>query len=289
MIPLGHWCHPTHQRHKYVYNKTNDTIVESFTNGNLYEYAHRDGVTRYSQVFLFSKSLFSLPKHVVPTTYREKIGDKYFNLLWSIFDRGNELSITIVACSVMGHQENKKEKLNIYERLNVKCDRRSKRFRRKLESGEIHHQPTYFGDAHWCATLGRLRLSYRLTDGLNEHILGQKLVNKMITRQEITRSAIPLVTWKSIEGASKMQSAGDRLWLTKFVSGFAAFATQIKYRHQRRKSESQKEYDEDNSRWKSDLCPICKFERETKFHVLTCTSKRMSRCRKKQNHTLSTW
>ena len=156
MIPLGHWCHPTHQRHKYVYNKTNDTIVESFTNGNLYEYAHRDGVTRYSQVFLFSKSLFSLPKHVVPTTYREKNGDKYFNLLWSIFDRGNELSITIVACSVIGHQENKKKKLNIYERLNVRCDIRSKRFRRKLENGSIQHQPIYFGDTHWCSTLGRL-------------------------------------------------------------------------------------------------------------------------------------
>ena len=143
---------------------------------------------------------------------------------------------------------------------------------------------TYLGDNHWCVTLGRLRHSYRIIDGVNEHILGQKLVNKMISRQEIAKQTVPLVNWISMEGASKMQTAGEKLWLTKFVSGFAAFATQMTYRHQKKKSESQKEFDEDNSRWKCDLCPVCKLERETRFYVLTCTSKRMTRCRKKQNH-----
>ena len=67
-MPLGHWLHPTHQLHKFVYNTTHDTIIETFKNGNLYEYARRDGITRFSQVFLFSGALHSLPENVLPTT-----------------------------------------------------------------------------------------------------------------------------------------------------------------------------------------------------------------------------
>ena len=67
-MPLGHWLHPTHQLHKFVYNTTYDTIIETLKNGNLYEYARRDGITRFSQVFLFSRALHSLPENVLPTT-----------------------------------------------------------------------------------------------------------------------------------------------------------------------------------------------------------------------------
>lgn len=69
----------------------------------------------------------------IQSEYRAKIGDKYFDLLWSIFYYREGLPITIVAHNVMGHQDNKKKKLNIYERLNVRCDTRSNHFRRQLD------------------------------------------------------------------------------------------------------------------------------------------------------------
>ena len=61
------------------------------------------------------------------------------------------------------------------------------------------------------------------------------------------------------------------------------------YRDQKRKTESQQEFDQDYRRWKCDLCPICKKTREDQFHVVTCMSKRSKRCRKRTHTTLSEW
>ena len=61
------------------------------------------------------------------------------------------------------------------------------------------------------------------------------------------------------------------------------------YRHQKKKSESQAEFDNDFRRWKDDSCPICKRERETKYHVLTCSSKRIIKLRIKTNNILANW
>ena len=86
--------------------------------------------------------------------YRAKVGDKYFDLLWAVFDARKQLKIKIQHKYVSGHQENKKKRLNLYERLNVECDTNSKLFRSKLADGTIEHCPTNFGTTHWSVTLG---------------------------------------------------------------------------------------------------------------------------------------
>ena len=225
----------------------------------------------------------------IKTEYRAKLSDKYFDLLWTTFDIRKSLKIKIQYKYVAGHQDDVKRNLNLYERLNVECDKRSKYFRTRLERGEIYHQPVYFGNTHWCATLYELRMSYSLKQSINDHILGTRLINKMITRGELTRFSVKVIDWDALDGASKMQTAGERLWLTKFVSGFAATAIQMKYRHQKKKGETQEIFDNDFRRWKEDLCPICKQERETKIHVLTCTSKRVTKLRNKTNNTIYSW
>lgn len=47
------------------------------------------------------------------------------------------------------------------------------------------------------------------------------------------------------------------------------------------------EFDNDFRRWRSDLCPICKLERETQHRVMCCTSKGMERIRRKEDRTFS--
>lgn len=96
----------------------------------------------------------------IQTIYRAKASDKSFDLLWAVHDLRKNLRIKIIAKQVAGHQENKKKKLNLYERLNVACDVRSKAFRRKLETGEIVHRPVSFGDNNWSVRLASVRLNY---------------------------------------------------------------------------------------------------------------------------------
>ena len=67
----------------------------------------------------------SLDKCVI-TSYRAKVSDKYFDLLWAAHDLRKAVSIKISPKHVTGHQDGKKRKLNLYERLNVECDTRSK-------------------------------------------------------------------------------------------------------------------------------------------------------------------
>ena len=83
-----------------------------------------------------------------------------------------------------------------------------------------------------------------------------------------------------------MQSTGDRLWLSKFVSGFVATAVQMTFRDQKKKKESQEEFGNDHRRWKSDLCPLCLKTKETIQHVLQCDCKQMAKCRKKTLTTI---
>ena len=70
-----------------------------------------------------------------------------------------------------------------------------------------------------------------------------------------------------MEGASKMQTSGEKLWLAKFVSGFVATAIQMTYRDQKRKKETQEEFENDYRRWKYDLCPVCKKESKTQYDI----------------------
>ena len=61
------------------------------------------------------------------------------------------------------------------------------------------------------------------------------------------------------------------------------------YRHQQKKSETDKQYQNDFRRWKSDLCPICKNERENQHHVMCCGLRRMKKYRAKTTTSLSQW
>ena len=223
------------------------------------------------------------------TSYRAKVSDKYFDLLWAAHDLRKAVSIKISPKHVAGHQDGKKRKLNLYERLNVECDTRSKNFRAKIENGDIIHEPVQFGYEHWSVALGQFRMSYGLKSSINEHVLGTKLINKMISRSDLTRQMVPMIDWDAMEGASKMQTSGERLWLAKFVSGFIATAIQMSYRDQKRKTETQEEFENDYRRWKCDKCPVCKKERETQYHILVCTSKRIYKRRMKTINDMSKW
>ena len=197
----------------------------------------------------------SLDKYII-TSYRAKVSGKYFDLLWAAFDFRKTLPIKIAPKYVADHQEGKKRKLNLYERLNVECDGRGKFFRQQLENGTIIHEPVHFGYDHWSVSLGAFRMSYGLKASIHEHVLGTKLINKMISRNDLTKQMVHLIHWAVMGGASQMQTSGERLWIANFVSAFVATAIQMKYRDQKKKAESQQDFDNDFLRWKCDLCPV---------------------------------
>ena len=88
---------------------------------------------------------------------------------------------------------------------------------------------------------------------------------------------------------AKLLPAGDKLRISKFVSGFCATASQMCYSDAKKKDENQEDYDKDYTKRKNDRCPMCKTERETSAHVLHCTHKRATRNRCRQIRDLSTW
>ena len=96
----------------------------------------------------------------VATKYRANVTDRYFDLLWATYDLRQHLRVKCIPKIVAGHQEGKKKKLNLYERLNVECDLRSKAFRRKIEEGAIRHKPKSFGFEQWHVTLFGIRVNY---------------------------------------------------------------------------------------------------------------------------------
>lgn len=60
-------------------------------------------------------------------------------------------------------------------------------------------------------------------------------------------------------------------------------------RDRKKKDEAQDVYDNDHKKWKSDMCPLCKAEREDSAHVLQCTHKRATRFRNRQIKDLHIW
>lgn len=110
---------------------------------------------RSGQITIACDNDSSLDK-CIRTKYRAKPTDSYFDLLWTAFDIRSDLRIRTIPKRVTGHQDGRKKKLGLFEQLNVLCDHQSKKFRTKLESGEVIHQPTSFGLEKWHATLGNI-------------------------------------------------------------------------------------------------------------------------------------
>ena len=66
--PLGNWSALSHQRHKFLYNLENSTILETHTNGTILEYNRVQGRTRQSNFYVFRNRLPSMPSECVPVT-----------------------------------------------------------------------------------------------------------------------------------------------------------------------------------------------------------------------------
>lgn len=220
---------------------------------------------------------------------RAKTTEAYYDIIWAIQELRKDLPFEIEAKIVAGHQEKKKKHLNRYERLNVEMDRKAKVFRRLLEKGKVQHKPTIISHHNWKVMLGKLHVSYNMEQSLRDHIQGTELINHLIRNQSLSIGAVQHVDWNAIKGGAKLPPAGDKLWISKFVSGFCGTASQMFLRDRKKKSEKQDEYDLDHRKWKSDKCPLCKEVRENTAHVLQCMGGKSQRNRLRQIKDLNTW
>ena len=220
---------------------------------------------------------------------RAKPTDAYYDLIWAIQELRKDVNFTVKAKNVAGHQEKKKKKLNIYEKLNVEMDKKAKEFRHLLEKGKVQHIPNIVSRTNWKVKLGNLYICYNMEQSLRDHVQGTELINHMIRKQILTRPAVKHIDWDAIKGSAKLLPAGDKLWISKFVSGFCGTAAQMYVRDRKKKSETQEQYDLDHSKWKSDQCPICKCERENTAHVMQCMHKKAYNNRIRQIKDLQLW
>ena len=220
---------------------------------------------------------------------RVKSTDAYYDLIWAIQEIRSSLKFRIEAKIVAGHQEKKKRHLNIYERLNIEMDCKAKAFRKLIEKGHVQHKPTIVSQHNWSLRIGSVYVSYNMEQSIRDHIQGTELINYLIRNQSMTMQAIPHVDRNAIKGGTKLLPAGDKLWISKFVSGFCATASQMCLRDVKKKDEKQEDYDTDYTKWKNDQCPLCKIERENSAQVLHCTHKRAVHNRSRQIRDLSIW
>ena len=128
-----------------------------------------------------------------------------------------------------------------------------------------------------------------MTLRIRDHVQGTEIINHLIRNDTLSRQAVQHIDWNAIKGGAKLLPAGDKLWMSKFASGFCATASQMCFRDVKKKDENQDEYDKDYTKWKSDRCPLCKTERENSAHVLQCTYKRATKNRLRQLRDMRTW
>ena len=188
-----------------------------------------------------------------------------------------------------GHREKETRKLTVLEKINIEMDKKAKAFRKQMKKGRIIHTPSHYGDSNWRLQLGDIRINNQLEMGLRDHIQGTLLVQHLLRKGHLNAAAVSQVDWNAIHGGSKLLPIGDRLWMTKYVSGFCPTARQMFFRDQKRKSETQEQFDQDFNRWKSPICPLCKLEEETSEHILQCTNRKMAAHRKKMRKELKVW
>ena len=172
--------------------------------------------------------------------------------------------------------------MTIYEQLNIEMDKKAKAFWRLIEKERVIHCPTIFSPHNRKIMLGNLHVSYNIEQSLRDHVQGTELINHLIRTNKLSRDAVRHIDWDAIKGGAKLLPAGDKLWMSKFVSGFCATASQMTLRDREKKSESQLQYDMDYLKWKNNAWPLCKEDRENTEHVLQCPHKRARRNRHRQ-------
>ena len=147
------------------------------------------------------------------TTYtRVKPSDAYFDLIWAIQDLRSQLKFKIHAQIVAGHQEKKKRRLSVYEKLNILMDKKAKAFRRSLEKGRHQHTPSIIDRKNWSLKLGNVHISYDIEQGIRDHVQGTEIINHLIRNDTLSRQAVQHIDW-----SAKLLPAGDKLWMSKFT------------------------------------------------------------------------
>ena len=200
---------------------------------------------------------------------------KYFDIIWSIQNVLRSLPITIISKRVKGHADKTKLVLNRFEKLNVLMDERAKEFRSQIEHSMISHSPTLLDPHQYSIWIHDHRVSCDIDYSIKSHIHGNKMKLKLDEKGDLSSAAFDLVDWYSIAGASKSLTISEKLWLTKFVSGFSPTASQMYYREcsKAKRKKHQKTVEEEintTAPWNDDTCPLCNIHRENTKHVLVC-------------------
>lgn len=185
-------------------------------------------------------------------------------------------------------------------------DRRAKQFRRQLEDGaEINHIE-HMGSRFYSIWIDNKRVSSKLELNIKDHVHGGAMKKKLIEKGDISAQGVTFIDWNAIGAAGKNLTAYEKLWVTKFSSGFCGTATHMHFRYiskqrQKEKDELAKldengnsngnniELNESLSQWTNDLCPLCAAERENTKHVLKCTHHDASFYRLQQFNSFSEW
>ena len=250
----------------------------------------------------------SLDAGTLPQT-NQKADQNYFDLIWEISSLLQKLPITIQKQNVKGHAEDFKPVLNRYEKLNILMDRKAKHFRKQFEDGTVTHHVSYLGARFYSIWIDNKRISSKLEYNIKDHIHGTAMRRKLVEKGDVLVEGIDMIDWEAIGMAGKHLTAYEKLWVTKFTSGFCGTATQMHYRYVSKKKKKEKEaldeldeneennteqqkdivIDQEVSQWTHNLCPLCSTVRENTKHVLICPQKEATFYRSQQFTIFSDW
>ena len=216
----------------------------------------------------------SLDKGATSTT-RLQVRNKHFDIFWATNEIRARLPIKIIPEQVTGHQDKKKKRKQMTrtEKLNCYVDAESKKYRQWLESDDTYLHSYSFGDNNWSAWIGDDKLYYDVRKTLVDHIQGTMIKQHIQQKHNLSAAIVEEIDWDSIERASKSLTITRKLWLLKYVSGFAPTASKMCQRGE----------------WEDDQCPICMCERETTSHIFTCTHQTSYDHRMKMILQFRTW
>ena len=99
-----------------------------------------------------------------------------------------------------------------------------------METNSLEHSPTHFEHTRYSIWIQNKRVGCNIADSIQMHIQGEAVKKKLIEKGDVSSNAIDLIDWFAIGGASKLLTMYEKLWVSKFVSGFSATASQMHYR-----------------------------------------------------------
>ena len=209
------------------------------------------------------------------TQFFPSVQHKHYDIIWAIHSIRNEFPIEIAFLHVKGHQDDEKnyQTLDRWGQLNVLADKEAKR-----QLSWYINNPDYDRDIplitpHWTVSIDGDIVTNNIKQSLRDYIHAKNMKSFLCRKGTVSYATYDLVDWDSNGKALNSMTFGERIWVTKFVSGFNGCVKMMLRCKQ----------------WESDTCPRCGDCIENNWHVLWCAETQVRAQHYQLTCNIDTW